>query len=342
MPEILDLRQAPTPDETARQIATALAGGALVALPSEAGYLLAADPAQLARPDRPGGVPEPLAVTRVDGYFDPTPFLTRIDATPAERAIASRLWPGPVGWICDELPFPVWIPAQLSIASVLAAHQGPLAFFEVSGDGPFDPGILGDAVSLIVTDGPPRSGPLTLIRPNNSRCPVIREGVLTEHDIRRALARKIVFVCTGNTCRSPMAEGIFKWRLAQRLGCGIDELPDRGFVVFSAGIAAMANDPATSESIDAMRDLGIDLTSHRSRPAMAEEIGRADDVIAMTRSHLITLVSRYPVLGGTLRLLGGPDGDLDDPIGGSADVYRACAATIRHHVDRLLLEMGLS
>jgi protein-tyrosine phosphatase len=341
MPEILDWRQAAAPDDLPRQIVQALADGALVALPTEAGCVLAADPARLVDSTRPAGLPDSVAVSRLDAYFDPSPFLTQTQATPAERAIAARLWPGPIGWIDDELPFPVWVPAQLSTASVLAAHQGPLAFFELKGGEPLNPTTLGDAVAMIVTDGPPRSGPLTLIRTNDTRWTLVRPGVLSESDIRLALARRIVFVCTGNTCRSPMAEGVFKQRLAQRLGCRVDELPDRGFLISSAGTAAMSNDPATAESVEAMREFGVDLSAHRSRPAAADEIARADDVIAMTRSHLLTLVSRYPMLGGTLRLLCGPDGDLDDPIGGGVDVYRACAATIQRHVDRLLLEMGL-
>ena len=110
------------------------------------------------------------------------------------------------------------------------ARSAPLALFELNAGQPIDPLRLGDAVSLVVTDGPPRIGPVTLLRPNDSRWTIIRAGVMTESAIRTALARKIVFVCTGNTCRSPMAEGLFKRRLADRIGCTLDELPVRGFV----------------------------------------------------------------------------------------------------------------
>ena len=95
------------------------------------------------------------------------------------------------------------------------------------------------------------------------------------------------------------------------------------------------------EAADVLRDYGVDLSAHRSRLASADVIARADDVIVMTRSHLMTLVGKFPVLSGALRLLCGTDGDLDDPIGGGPDVYRACAGTIRLHVDRLITEMGL-
>jgi protein-tyrosine phosphatase len=342
MPAILDWRQAAAPDDLARQLSQALAGGAVVALPTEAGTVLAAAPESLADPNRPAGLPAALAVRRLDAYFDPADFFARTAPTPAERALATRLWPGPVGWVHDDSPFPAWVPAHLAVASVLSARHAPLAVFELDGGRPIDPAALGAGAAQVVTDGPPRPGPVTLIRPNDTRWAVERPGVMTAQAIRHALARRIVFLCTGNTCRSPMAEGLFKRRLADRLGCDVAELPDRGFVVTSAGLMAGSGDAAASESAAVLREFGVDLSDHRSRPAAADLIARADDVVVMTRSHLTMVANRYPVLGGGLRLLCGPDGDLDDPIGGGPDVYKACATTIRHHVDRLITELGLT
>jgi protein-tyrosine phosphatase len=341
MPVFLDWRRAAAPDDLARQTVQALSTGALVALPTEAGYVVAANPDTLVNPARPANLPGQMSVSRLDGYFDTADFFSRSAPTPAERVLAGRLWPGPIGWVHDESPFPAWVPSHLAPGAVLAAWRAPLALFELDDGRAVNPATLGDAVALVVNDDPARPGPVTRVRPNDTRWAVERAGVMTEAAIRDALARRIVFVCTGNTCRSPMAEGLFKLRLAERLGCRIDDLPARGFVVSSAGIAAVPDDPATPESAAVLRELGVDLSAHRSRPASADLIARADDVIVMTRSHLMTVASKYPVLAGALRLLCGADGDLDDPIGGGPDVYRVCVAVVRNHVDRLIVEMGL-
>jgi protein-tyrosine phosphatase len=339
MAVFLDWRQSAAPDDLIRQIAQALAAGGLIALPSEAGPVLAADPSSLSDSARPARLPETPALRRLDAFADPTAALARFAPTPAERLMASRLWPGPVGWVDDELPFPAWVPVHTALAKVLAIRSAPLAVFELADGRPLDPAAMADNLDLIVTDEP-RPGPVTLIRPDDRRWSIVRPGVMTETAIRVALARRIVFLCTGNTCRSPMAEGLFKRRLADRLGCGIDELAARGFAVSSAGLMATGGDAATPESAEVLTGFGIDLSSHRSQYASAELIAKADDLIVMTRGHL-SMVLRYPVMGGAVRLLCGPDGDLDDPIGRGPDVYRACAKTIAEHVDRLITELGL-
>ena len=341
MPAIIDWRQAAAPDALARQLSQAVTAGDVVALPSEAGTVLVADPDRLTDPARPPALPAALMARRLDGYFDPSEFFARVALTTAERALAARLWPGPVGLVHDDSPFPAWVPAHQAVATVLAVHQAPLALFELNDGKAVDLAALDGAVGHVVTDGPPRPGPVTVVRPNDMRWVIERTGVMTEESIRRALARRIVFICTGNTCRSPMAEALFKRRLAERLGCSLEELLGRGFDVSSAGIAAGAGDAATRESVEAVREHGIDLSSHRSRYAGPDVIARADDLIVMTRAHLLTVAGKYPILGGALRLLCGADGDLDDPIGAGPHVYQECASTIRRHVDRLITELGL-
>src|SRR5207248_3873054 len=107
-------------------------------------------------------------------------------------------------------------------------------------------------------------------------------------------------------------------------GCAADELPARGFWVLSAGVAAYGGAPATAESAEAAAELGAALEAHRSRPVSPQLLAAADDVIAMTRAHAEALAARFPGVGPPPRLLGGDEGDLDDPIGAGLDVYRDC------------------
>lgn len=148
--------------------------------------------------------------------------------------------------------------------------------------------------------------------------------------------RSLLFVCTGNTCRSPLAEALCKRLLADRLGCPPGELPARGFVVRSAGVAAFAGDAPAAPAVEVAREFGADLSDHRSRPVNPELLDESTDVIAMTHGHAAALLMRFPGYGPAVRLLGGPDGDLDDPIGGDIEVYRACAREIARHLNRWL------
>ncbi len=145
----------------------------------------------------------------------------------------------------------------------------------------------------------------------------------------------VLFVCTGNTCRSPMAEALCKRLLADRLGCDPAELEGRGFVVRSAGVAAFPGDVAAGPAVEAVRELGADLTSHQSRPVNPELLAEATHVFAVTRAHAAALAARFPGVGPPPELLCGSD-DLNDPLGGDLELYRECARTIRGHLERLV------
>lgn len=145
----------------------------------------------------------------------------------------------------------------------------------------------------------------------------------------------VLFVCTGNTCRSPLAEAVCKRRLADRLGCSPDELEEHGFVVQSAGVFAYPGEAASEGAVVAAAELGADLAAHRSRPVNPELLANATHVVAMTGGHLMALAGRFPNVGPPPVPLA--DGfDLPDPIGGDLDEYRACARAIADHVDRFI------
>lgn len=154
------------------------------------------------------------------------------------------------------------------------------------------------------------------------------------------MTEKILFVCTGNTCRSSMAEHLFR-RLAEELG-------RQEFVVRSAGVAAMQDDPASYGAVEVLRGKGIDtIMTHRATPVYDELVKEADLILTMTCSHKETLLQRYPGASEkiftlkeyTRRAEEYTDEhytlDIHDPYGQPVEVYAVCAAELEVHLKRL-------
>jgi RpiB/LacA/LacB family sugar-phosphate isomerase len=149
--------------------------------------------------------------------------------------------------------------------------------------------------------------------------------------------KTILFICTGNVCRSPMAEGLFR----QAAG-------GRGeFRVLSAGLGAMDGQPPTPHAVTAMRELGIDISGHRSRMLTTDLTQQADYIFGMTRSHLDTIALLYPPAEEKTFLLREFDEtlepfekDISDPIGSSYEVYVNCRNQIKQGIASLLKFMA--
>ena len=358
MPLLLDWRTASQPDDVLRPVVAALQQGGLVALPTESGYLVAADAAIPEAIERLAAAPSAdsnALVLLVSGSAD----IERWTGTlpPSVERMLNRLWPGPLGlivplkreWAGPESVGHKWTPDDRlrfrspkhpASESALLSSACPLIAREVSADtGTTLAELWGDALSVVVDAGPIPPQPITWTMIDQTGWRIEQPGILSEADIIAAAARWIVFVCTGNTCRSPMAEALGKALLAARLGCEVGDLPRRGYRLLSAGVSAYSGDAPSPEAVDVLREFNADLSAHRSQPLALEVVAFADDLIAMTRSHLLTVLTHYPVIGGSMRLLCGMEGDLNDPIGCSREVYATCAATILRCLNRFFLEL---
>lgn len=142
----------------------------------------------------------------------------------------------------------------------------------------------------------------------------------------------LLFVCTGNTCRSPMCEGYLK-HLCEKAGM-------RTIAVASAGLSAgTGGQPASANAVSAVRASGVDLSGHRNRPLTKKMAEQADLILVMTRTHRLLLGSMLPgALEKTHLLLefaGRNNADVADPYGGSQETYDACFAEMKQALDPL-------
>ena len=134
---------------------------------------------------------------------------------------------------------------------------------------------------------------------------------------------QITFVCTGNTCRSAMAQGICGQKIKERKISGIS--------CQSCGLSAYSGDEASANAVEAVKKYGVDISQHRSRQINKYILEETDIMVCMTQSHKSTVLSVRP----KCRILV-PQGGISDPYGGNLKIYQQCADELAQYIDRLL------
>jgi protein-tyrosine phosphatase len=357
--QVIDLKRADDPRDAICRAVEFLAAGKLVALPTETVYGMAAsalNPAAVERlieaKQRGPGKALALAIKSADDALDYVPEMTSL----AQR-LARRCWPGPLTLVLDDahpdsvigrLPARVRdivvpdgtvglrVPAHESALQILRLSAGPLVLTSANLSGERDATTAGDVMSelgthvdLVLDDGPCRFGqPSSVVRVVGNQFEMLREGVINQQTLRRMTVYQVVIVCTGNTCRSPMAEVLLKRRMARRLNCELDALEQHGLSIASAGMAATSGGLANESAVIAMEQLGLDLSHHTSQPVTEHLVRSADLILTMTASHRQSLISQWPYAAPRTFVLGGNNHDISDPVGHPLEVYQVCSQQI--------------
>ncbi len=143
------------------------------------------------------------------------------------------------------------------------------------------------------------------------------------------MSHTVLFVCTGNVCRSPMAGALFNAK-AKRLG------ENGEWIARSAGTWALENQPASGHAITTMKERGIDLTTHRGHQIALDDF-HSDIVIVMTQNHREALAAEFPQHKNKIHLMSEIDSrvyDISDPYGGILSEYQLCAQELEGMIER--------
>lgn len=367
MANTLDWKSSGDQRDLVHIVVQALVEGRLVGLPAETAYHVFASGL------KPDAVSKLTKLVENHKTRRPCMFLRSpqeaLDYSPDLSVVASRMvnrgWPGPLvlelpadserslahnlskevraRLLIDGIYLPQRVAAHEAIVQAMRLLPGPLVaapMINANGQA-ICSGIeasrsVGDGVAVMLNDGQTHYGGFaTTVRVDAEKCQLIAPGVIELEAVQRLSQFIVLLVCTGNTCRSPMAETLLRHLLSQRF----PQLFRGNFppvAIASAGLSAFPGGPASAEAVEVMKKRGLNLQNHQSHSITERSLRHADLVLTMTKSHRSAILEKMPELASKVKLLSGSTSDVSDPFGGGEALYEACADQIEGYLQSWL------
>lgn len=370
MTKILDWRKSDDPRDVVHLAVQAIAEGHVIAVPSDVGYVLIASALQPRVVEQLGQIAatsgQPIAILprAADETLDFFP-----DVSDAARRLVRKIWPGPlVLELSDSHPLSamrcldesitrtmqsadktlkIWQPCHEVIDYISRLSSGPLVCVQATAGTDQKPTrniseIGPNQYVLAIDEGTiPSVGRPTMIRIDGNAAKLTEPGLISASALRQYSQLMILFVCTGNTCRSPMAQALMTKKIQDRFG----HLAKDGsvpIVTRSAGVSAFGDDPASHGALQAIANYGLSLASHQSTQINTELVEQADLILAMGTRHRHVIVSQWPSLASKVHLISPDGGEISDPFGGPLEIYQKCAEQLDRHTSYWAEQLDIS
>ncbi len=337
-------------EDAAAAARTALMNGGIVAFPTETVYGLAINGNHEAAKERLFALKGRDPSQRLARYVADSSAIEHSGFPLGLRArqLVRAFWPGPLtlvlenkdgatlGFRCSAHPVAALLGADLDLPALgtSANRSGEAPMREL--DSIMQ--TLGESIALGIDHGAPLDGRASMVLslPRTGGYRILREGDIDSDILKAELNLKICFVCTGNTCRSPLAESMFRKLIEERDLKGASPV---SYTIASAGTGAAYGAPPSDNSYAVAMARGLDISGHLSQPISTSLLVECDLIVTMTSAQRDLLVNVLPECQDRVRPLALGEQDIADPFGGDLAAYRECADELERHLTLLLEEL---